>query len=139
MTKPLLSLDDLDAVAAADEAHEFEFIDHKGEGSGLFLQVIGANSPRVKAVEYEIGNAFRKKEAMKAAQRVASKDITPIEEDVATILKLAAVRIVGWRGLKVEYSPETALRVVSRNPEIANQVTEVSNNLALFTKASPKV
>jgi len=135
----MLSLDDLDAVAAADEAHEFEFTLPDGEGSGLFLQVVGANSPRVKAVEFEIGNAYRKKEAMKAAQRTGSKEISRIEDDVATVHKLAAARIVGWRGLKEEFTPEIALRLVSINPEVANQVTEVSNNLALFTKASPKV
>lgn len=138
MTKALLSLDDLDAVAAADEAHEFEFILPDGSGSSLFLHVVGANSPRVKAVEFEIGNAYRKKEAMKAAQRQPSKEIARIEDDVATIHKLAAARIVGWRGLKEEFSPENALRLVSINPEIANQVTEISNNLALFTKVSPK-
>jgi len=134
----MLSLDDLDAVAAADEAHEFEFILPDGEGSGLFLQVVGANSQRVKAVSYEIGNAYRRKEATKAVSRATGEKVTTIEEDEQTVFKLAAARIIGWRGLKDEYTPENALRLVSRNPEIANQVTEASNDLALFTKVSPK-
>lgn len=138
MTKTMLSLDDLDAVKAADEAHEFEFALPNGDGSGLFLQVIGANAPRVKAVEFEIGNAYRKRVAVKAAQRNASTEVDKIEDDVGSIHKLAAVRIVGWRGLKEEFTPENALRLVRINPSLADQVTEVSNDLALFMKASPK-
>ncbi len=139
MTKDtLLDLSDLDAVAAGDTPFEIEYMRADGSGSGVFLLVLGGQSEKVQAEVNRMVNERRKKQA--AATALAKgpdrADFTPIEDDIAFGHRLTAVRLVGWRGIKQEWSAENAFRLISRNSEIAEQVTTASNNLANFMRAS---
>lgn len=139
MTKDaLLDLNDLDAVAAGDTPFEIEYIRADGSGSGVFLQVLGGQSEKVQAEVNRLVNERRKKQAQAAALAKGPDraDFTPIEDDIAFGHRLTAVRLVGWRGIKQEWSAENAFRLISRNSEIAEQVTTASNNLANFMPAS---
>lgn len=140
MTKDiLLDLNDLDAVAAGDTPFEIEYVRADGSGSGVFLLVLGSQSEKVQSAVNKLVNDRRKKQAQAAAvTKGADKaEFTPIEDDIAFGHRLTAVRVVGWRGIKQEWSAETAFRLVSRNSEIAEQVTTASNNLGNFMPGSP--
>ena len=141
MTKEtLLDITDLDAVAAGDTPFEVEYIRADGSGSGVFLLVLGGQSEKVQGEVNRLVNDRRKKQAVAAAMTGRSNpekaDFTPIEDDIAFGHRLTAIRLVGWRGIKQEWSAENAFRLISRNSEIAEQVTMASNNLANFMRAS---
>lgn len=141
-TDALLDLSDLDAVAAGDTPFEIEYVRADGSGSGVFLLVLGGQSEKVQAEVNRLVNDRRKKqaiaEAMQGRKNPDKADFTPIEDDIAFGHRLTAVRLVGWRGIKQEWSPENAYRLVSRNAEIAEQVTTASNNLGNFMQPKPQ-
>src|SRR4051794_27882190 len=57
MTKQtMLSIDDLNAEVACERPFEFEFIGAKGEGTGIFFQVLGGESETVKAATNNLMN-----------------------------------------------------------------------------------
>lgn len=136
-----ISLDDLDLLAAADRPFEFEYITARGEKSGIFLQVLGANSAAVTKLSADMENQRRHKDAldkvMQGRRRQDTVEFRPIEDDVTDVQKLQAVRIVGWRGIKEPYTAELALKLCQRNPHLAAQAVEVSNDLGNFMRLSP--
>lgn len=137
----VLSLADLDARTASDAPVEFEYITPAGDPSGVFLSVLGAQSDKVTSEVHRLVNDRRKKEAAQASTRMGGRDQavwTPIEDDIAFGQRLAAVRLVGWRGIKEEFSADNALKLCQSNADVADQVTKTSNDSARFMKASPK-
>lgn len=136
-----VSLASLNLRAASDEPYEFEFEGPDGSGTGVFLQVLGDHSERVTAAVHEAINARRKKEAIAAAKaakaRPDSATFEPVESDVTFGQRLAAARLVGWRGIAEPWSPENALLLCQTNPEAAKQILAASSDLANFTKSSP--
>jgi hypothetical protein len=129
-------LNDLDAVSAGDTPFEVEYLRADGSGSGVFLLVLGSQSEKVQSEVNRLVNDRRKKQALAASvtsrNNTQAEAFTPIEDDIAFGHRLTAVRLVGWRGIKQEWSAENAYRLVSRNSEIAEQVTAASNNLGNF-------
>ena len=136
---PLFDLNDLDAVTAGDTPFEVDYVRADGSSSGVFLLVLGSQSEKVQSEVNRLVNERRKKQAVAAAMQGKANpdkaDYTPIEDDIAFGHRLTAVRLVGWRGIKQEWSAENAFRLVSRNSEIAEQITTASNNLGNFMPA----
>lgn len=132
----LFDLNDLDAVAAGDTPFEIEYLRADGSGSGVFLLVLGSQSEKVQSEVNRLVNDRRKKQALAASvtsrNNTQAEAFTPIEDDIAFGHRLTAVRLVGWRGIKQEWSADNAYRLVSRNSEIAEQITTASNNLGNF-------
>jgi hypothetical protein len=134
------SLSDLDVVSKCSNAFEFEYLTPSGDKSGIFFSVLGANSDVVMAALAERINSDRNKEAMRQLRASKSRpgnapvEVTTFEDDVDAGKKLAAVRLVGWRGIKEPFTPENALRLCYSNPLIAGQITEQSENLANFSQ-----
>lgn len=127
-----LSLADLDMNSACANAHEFEYLHPDGRPSGVFLTVIGSQSPVVQNWLRKTLNARRTREAI-AVKR--GKDIeTTVEDDEEFGNDAAAVRLVGWRGITEPFSPGLALQLVERNAELRAQVFKASNDLGNFTK-----
>jgi hypothetical protein len=135
----LFDLNDLDAVAAGDMPFEIEYLRADGSGSGVFLLVLGGQSEKVQTEVNRLVNDRRKKQALAASvtsrNNAQAEAFTPIEDDIAFGHRLTAVRLVGWRGIKQEWSADSAYRLVSRNSEIAEQITTASNNLGNFMPA----
>lgn len=151
-----LTLDDLNTAAASDHAFEFEYINAKGEPSGVFLKVVGSQSEVVTREVAKLVNERRRKEAARSvANRVGTGPRTPefetLESDVEFGQRLAAVRLVGWRrpgetdglseeqqarfsGIRDTWSPENALRLCRGNRELAAQVATQSEMTGNFTK-----
>lgn len=140
MTKPTLSLADLDARTASERAYEFEFT-IGGEGTGFFISVLGQHCESIASQLNAEINGRRRKLAVAAARNAKSRaeavEFDLIEDDIAFGQRLAAIRIVGWRGIVEDYTPERALFLCQKNPQLAEQVLEASNDLANFMKPSP--
>lgn len=136
-TEKQFSLDDLDATKASDEAFEFPYTNPNGDLTGITFRVLGSQSESVTAVVNKLVNDRRRKEAARDIKRkvgVGSKAIEfeSLENDIEFGQRLAAVRLVGWTGIKESFTPEGALRLCQTNRHIAAQITEQSDEMANF-------
>lgn len=133
------SLDQLDATKAATQAFEFEYVNlATGEGTGIYLSVLGGESETVTAEVARLINDRRRKQAAREVnQKVGVQkavEFESLESDVEFGQHLAAVRLVGWRGISDAWSPENALRLCRSNRDIAAQITLQSDASANFIK-----
>lgn len=148
------SLEDLDAVKHSVDAFEFEYVNASGDLSGIWLSVLGGQSESVSTEVARLINDRRRKEAAREINKkigVGKKavDFETFESDVEFGQRLAAVRLVGWRGpgqtdglaaeqierfrgISAPYSVENALKLCRSNREIAAQITQNSDEMANF-------
>lgn len=133
-----VSLSSLNAVKASETPFEFEYITPDGGNSGVFLSILGGQSEAVTKTAAKMINEHRRK---KAAREMNAKfnsknnvEFDTLESDVEFGQRLAAVRIVGWRGINDPFTPENALLLCQTNKLIAAQVMEQSENLANFMR-----
>jgi hypothetical protein len=136
-----LSFADLDAQTQSERPYRFEYLLPNGDGSGVFLHVLGSQSPTVTSLTNKLTNDRRRKEAILEMQnskaRATSMEVEPIESLVEFSQRLVVARLVGWEGIRdLDYTPENALKLIKVNSAIAEQVTEKSNDLGNFMKAS---
>lgn len=136
-TEKQFSLDDLDATRASSEAFEFEYVNPAGDTTGIKFKVLGSQSETVTDVVNKLVNDRRRKEAAREIKRkvgVGAKavEFEPLENDIEFGQRLAAVRLVGWTGIKEPFTPEGALKLCQTNRHIAAQITEQSDEMANF-------
>ena len=154
--KQAFSLDDLDAASASAHAFEFEYLDDRGEPTGIWLSVFGGESEVVQAETARLQNDRRRKQAAREInQKIGvgkhKADFEPFESDVEYGKRVASVRLAGWRGagqvdgltaeqkerfrgIAAPFTPENALRLCKSNALIAAQVTEQSEASGNFIK-----
>lgn len=133
------SLSDLDATAASAAAFEFEYLNPAGNSTGIFFKVLGGQCEAVTVEVARLVNDRRRKEAAREVQRKmgAGKkavDFETMESDVEFGQRLAAARLVGWRGISDEWSMENALKLCQTNRHVAAQITEQSEEMENFMK-----
>lgn len=134
------SLSDLDAVTHSSKAFEFPFLDANGDETGIYLSVLGGNADAVRTVAEELIDARRMKDAARQMNAQKSRPghapvvFDKTADDISFGQRLAAVRLVGWRGIKEPCTPENAALLCATNPNVAAQVMEQSDNMANFTK-----
>ena len=125
----MISLDDLNAVKAGGVPFEFEYKFNNGKSSGVFIQVLGSESETVAVETAAIMAAERaRKTAIEAQGGEYEFDAVKVGKE------LAAARIIGWRGIKEEFSPANAKKLCASNHMIADQVMQKSNSLENFIK-----
>lgn len=134
-----VSLDDLDASKASDVPFEFEYINHLGVATGIFFSVLGDESEVIRAVKCQMQNERRQKAAAReVTTRLAGNTRKPefdkFEEDVSYGQKMAAARLVGWRGINDTFTKEGALRLCTSNNHIAVAITAASEAMGNFIK-----
>lgn len=128
----LLSIDDLDLTAASDTPFDLEILNIKGVKTGIIVQVLGSESEKVQEWTNRQANRIRTQATQKS---VTGKDkVRTAEEDDEYIIESAAVRVVGWKGLKDEYTKDNATRLMSRNVHVRMQVLTASNDLGNYSK-----
>lgn len=128
----LLSIDDLDLTAASDTPFDLEVLNTKGVKTGLTLQVLGSESEKVQDWTNRQANRIRTQATQKS---VSGKDkVRTAEEDDEYIVESAAIRIVGWKGLKEDFTKDNATRLMARNVHIRMQVLQASNDLGNYSK-----
>ncbi len=133
----MFSLNDLSATKASDEAFEFELEDSNGVRRGIFLKVLGSQSEKVTSEVARLINARRRSEAARAMRsNKKTVEFEPIESDIEFGQRLAAVRLVGWRGITEPWTPENALTLCRSNRDISAQIVEKSDDMANFMRVS---
>lgn len=132
-TKPAtISLAALDLTALCENEFEFEYVDQAGNGSGVFITVLGSQAPKVQQWIKKRLNARRAQEAVQAKR---GKEVArTVEDDDEFGNEAAAIRMVRWRGITEDFSPVLALQLVASNSELRDQVFKASNDLGNFTK-----
>ena len=138
MSKKKVSLAQLDAAKLGDTPFEFEYLAPDGAGTGIFFEVLGSETETVTSVVSELVNERRKKEAVRkmneSFRNKKNAEFEPLESDVEFGQRLAAVRLVGWRGIEEAYSAEGALKLCKSNRDVAAQITQNSDDTGNFLK-----
>lgn len=131
------SIDQLDASKAGETPLEFEYTLDSGKGTGVFIQVLGAQCATVTETINRLVDQRRKQQLMEeSAARAGEVVFTTNADSIDFQRRLAAVRIHGWRGITDVYSPDAALRLCRVNADIMGQVISNSNRADHFLKLS---
>lgn len=134
MSKKQFSLADLDAEKACSTPYEFEYLNAEGEGTGVFFSVLGAESETVRA---EVSRQIDEERKRTIEHRLRGKRDAPmvtLDQQIENGRKLAAVRLVGWRGITDTYSKENGLKLCMSNASIAQQINNKSDDAGNFMK-----
>ena len=127
-----LSLTDLDATLASASAFEFEY-EVNGSPTGVFFSVLGSQAEEVVRELSQLVNTRRRKEAARS-MKGKNAEIETFESDLESGARLAAIRLVGWRGIVEPFSRENALILCQSNPDIAARIIEQSDMMGNFIK-----
>lgn len=128
----LLSIDDLDLTAASDAPFDLEVLSIKGVKTGITIQVLGNESQKVQEWTNRQANRIRTQATQKS---VTGKDkVRTAEEDDEYVIESAVVRIVGWSGLKDEFTKDNVTKLMNRNVHVRMQVMTASNDLGNYSK-----
>ncbi len=130
----VISISELNLVDQCSEAVEMPFLDTTGEETGITFLVLGAHAEEIQRWTNKKLNARRRQEEM-LKKRGKSSDIRPIEEDIDFGTELIARRLVGWTGIKEEWTPDLALQLCTCNPLAVEQIREFSEDLGNFGKS----
>jgi len=131
----LISLDALNARQHSEEAFEFNYVGPRGNATSIFFSVLGEHSERVRSASNELLNEQRRTAAQREASATSAIEaVEPVEESTVLGQKLAAVRLVGWRGIQEEFTPARALALCQSNSHVAGQVLAQSRRLENFIK-----
>lgn len=143
----------LDIASAADKPHEFELVfppthPREGEGLGVFVSVIGAESATFQRFIREEANRVQEEQWRK---RRSNKPEPPmsIEEQEAKITDAIARAVTGWRtvidgksepviyenGQALEFSHANAVKWMTRYPFVRDQINKATADLSNFIRA----
>lgn len=141
---PPFDFDALDLSRAADTPTEFE-IKHpiEGNGLGVFVSVVGAESHTFQNYVREQANKARAKNA-----RARNADVAKVEEEEAAIIDAIASCMTGWRTEtdgksepviiigpdRLEFSHANAVTWLTRFRWVRQQVNEATADTANFIK-----
>lgn len=128
-----LSLSDLNLTKKCEEGFEFEYLDGKGNQTGVFLTVIGAHAPEVQKWANSKLNIRRRQDAM-TTKRGKDIEVRDIEDDIEFGVEFMSIRIKAWRGIDDPCTPQNALLLCQTNALVVEQVKEASENLGNFGK-----
>jgi hypothetical protein len=140
MTEATLSLADFDERTPSDIPYKVAYPKPDGTTSPLILHILGDQSPRVQSEQNTLINERRKLEAAVEAQKASgalADTYTPVEPIIEFGQRLAAVRLVGWDGVKEPYSKEAALNLIKSSERLAKFVSTESGRIGNFIKSSP--
>ncbi len=131
MTSKLISLAGLDLNSQCSESFEFQVDDADGKPTDIYISVLGEHAPSVQKWVYKQLNARRRQDALQ--EKRGKKIERNIEEDAEFGAEMMSKRIVGWRGITEDFSPDLALKLCMQNTLITDQVREHSEDMGNFT------
>lgn len=136
MTKQVVfDITAFDAVAESEVGVDIELKHADGvTGTGIIVTVIGKHADAVVAFTRNVLNRMLRDE------QLAKRRGKDVEVDVEKLKEQsredAAIRVIGWKNVKQEFSKELLKSVLVRNPHWIDQIVEASNDLGNFTKSS---
>jgi Arc/MetJ-type ribon-helix-helix transcriptional regulator len=137
MTKTV-DLTKFNAVSEANEGGEME-LSYKGEGTGVYLKVLGKNSDAVRAHVRESLKDYARKNAMAEKRgELIDFQVKLIDRLDERSIENALVRVTAWRGATGDYSKDTMRGVLERNPQWVDDIMEFSDFLERSKANTPK-
>lgn len=133
MSKKEYSLSDINTRAAASRGFELELEYPKGTPIGIYVTVLGDHSTKVENYEVEKSDA-RAAEQMTEVKGGSVKHRS-LRDVIVDSHEAAAVRVIGWRGIKEEYSSAGVETLLKNNPDFTDQILAASRDRANFTIA----
>lgn len=122
-----------DAVAQSEQAYEIELKDVQGEGTGVYVSILGKHADAIIKWTSKIINQMERERAM--AQKAGKQPpIKTIEELREQNVEGAALRVTGWRNVKQQFSQDLMKQALRRNPHWVDQIINESDDLGNFTK-----
>lgn len=146
MTKQAEGIDinELDAVSDCEGGYTFDVLgpdgepqkDRNGNPTGIRLTVIGKHADPV--VKWQ--NAYINRLTSRAAIAARGRKVNPPtqEEQAEDNIEGAAVRVVGWAGVKQAFDRELLKKALRRNPHWVQQIVEASDDLGNFISKPSK-
>lgn len=150
-TAPPFDFGALDLAALSDAPFEFE-IEHPetGDGLGVFVAVIGAESEGFQQYLRAEGNTLRRK-AFEAQRKGRPDEPMTIEDEEETGLRALSACVKGWRtaidgksepaifvgGERLEFSPANALVWMRKFRWVRGQLNKATGTLANYLGNSP--
>lgn len=125
-----------DAVAESQAGFEFELRHTDGRPTGVFFRILGSNADPVREWVARIVNK-QSREAAIARKRGIEPETRTLEELEEQNIQGAVVRVLGWHGVKQEFSKEILYRVLRKNMHFVAQITSESETLGNFTLKPP--
>jgi hypothetical protein len=123
------------AIKDANNAFKKDMPTPDGRPTGVIFKIIGKNADSVIQLTKKYLRKMQADEVM-AKRRGKPLDPTPIEDLEEQGLDLACVRVVGWEGVKQEFSIDLLKQVLKQNPHWVNIIIDESNDDGNFTTAS---
>lgn len=123
-----------DAVSESEAGFELAMKGTDGTDTGIKFKVLGRHSDAVQTWGKKLFQKMQREERMaKGRNKEPELDIEELKEQN---IESAAIRVIGWVNVKQEFSKDLLKQVLRKNPHFIDQITEASNDDALFTKAS---
>lgn len=124
-----------DAVAESEQGFDLPMKGTDGSDIGIKFKVLGRHS---NAVQTWVKKQFQRlqREEIRAKRLNKEPDPADMEELKESNIEAACVRVIGWSGVKQEFTKDLLKQVLTKNPHFVDQIIEESNNDANFTKAS---
>lgn len=132
-TTVMIDIDSFDAVRQSEGGYEIELKDPKGNGTGVFVTIVGKHAEVVTRWTARLINEAQR-EAMYAQKSGKQMQPKPIEELRARNIEGAALRVIGWRNVKQPFTQERMRSALSRNPHWIDQIVEESDDVGNFMK-----
>jgi hypothetical protein len=131
----LIDITGFDAVKESEAGYDLELKTTDGvTGTGIVVSVIGKHSDAVMTFNQKRLNKMLRDEQM---ARRRGKDVELDAEKLREQAREdAAVRVIGWKNVKQEFSKDLLKAALVRNPHWIDQIIEASDDLGNFTKSS---
>lgn len=131
--KKTVSLASLDLSKDCEQGYKFELVDVKGQGSGLFLTVLGQHAEGPKRAIRKRLNAEITQNAMlqKRGKDIPAKMVEDLRDDN---LHDAAVYVIAWEGITEPCTLDNVMKLFRINQEYMRQAIEESQKLENFTR-----
>lgn len=125
----MISIDDLNSISAGSNPFEFEYTFKNGKKSGVFLTVLGEDAESVAVEQAALMASERaRKETIEAQGGKHEWDAVKMGQ------KMAAIRLVGWKGINDPFTRENAEKLCLGNQRIADEIIRHSSEQANFIK-----
>lgn len=131
----MIDITEFDSVKACEAGHEFELKGPDGvTGTGVTLVVIGKHADPVNKWINQVVSAsmLEQQIAARKGKQVAPKSLDELRDQN---IEGALVRVIGWKGVKQDFSVDLLRAALKRNPHWVDQIIVESDELGNFSKA----
>lgn len=137
--KTVKSLSMFDTVSACNKGFRSELLTPTGEGSGIFITILGRDSDVYKKYEREQRDYMNRK-IMLARKRGQDLRLDTAEMTEEKEIELLACLTTGWENMpnfdgsgELAFSKENAIALYTKFPAIRRQMDDVSGDMQNFT------